>query len=887
MSKYGFHAEHGDADIPFEFVMQDGKPVKLGDGTFGCVFQVHGMDRHHALKIFYENSDEFVLQSQRQEMSIGRSLKQHYMDDHAVAAAIEKRLVVPLSYLENFKDTCAYKSLMTYFENMSFKISNKAIVLEYFPMSLKDLLERGWPRSGEESRPTLPEDGNGEQPIGRGAGGAFGDRSGYSILRSLTQSDREACTLPLIRDVAQGLAILHGVQFRHQDIKPANVLVRAVGENIEAAVADLGFIDTGRWQVHGSIWQSRTLGTRHYRSPEQTDFFDVCEVDVTICDNGEYELTTRDPKFLNTFSEPGDLIVFSKLPEPIQWEITNIELPKGEVRGEWVGDPIKIRIKPLDRIQLQPDKRTQISVNKKQTARTDLFGLGAVIYDMLTCGRSPEQFYDLLRAHDRKGENIENGLAQRYLHFTNGGGTVPEVDAVFQNLRVDTSSEFPSLDMVKIVLKCMMSRPEDSYYNVGKGSSMWEEVQRDLKALSREYGIEDAQRQIEENFLTSPNSPPVNPLPRSTRLPGDVLRAIQLLSYTKPAERAERLVRGVKFFLRVADMIKKELVGGSDFKFLVDVSPNNLRENRNDFVPQYTFFETEEELENLLSSGNPRIVLQTLSAGNLLPPFMNSLVRDCEVWVHGEEGEGSCAHVFFDSWGPNLGWPGLNEGDHLSINLSSTETINAKIISEKGGLIVLDLPSGVLLDKLDTWRRYRAVIARLFAPSDYYIAMLGIYVRLIFFVDPANRRVYTPEAAFRVEHLGLGRRPWDSRVQGAAAVSMLDRLIGGRNKEDPPLEPLFQYLSELYLRLVTRRVGTDGSGDEFSLALENPGQVIPRVLDELRERVALYLKFDGDRLINGDERSVIEEIKSRSYKVSAFPDIGRLADEVVRSLPRS
>jgi hypothetical protein len=39
------------------------------------------------------------------------------------------------------------------------------------------------------------------------------------------------------------------------------------------------------------------LGTRHYRSPEQKDYFDICDVDIQVdSENHKVELISTDPK---------------------------------------------------------------------------------------------------------------------------------------------------------------------------------------------------------------------------------------------------------------------------------------------------------------------------------------------------------------------------------------------------------------------------------------------------------------------------------------------------------------------------------------------------------------------------------------------------------------
>ena len=886
MSDVSFVAYDGDATIPYEFVMQDKLPVKLGDGTFGCVFHIRGRGRNCALKVFYATKDEFVLKGQEQEMSIGTSLKKKYIDDHSVSAAIDQYLVVATASLSNFTETPAYETLKSYFESLSFKISPKAIVMDFYPMSLKDLLERGWPESKQSDKPNGQQGKEAVQDIpdaaiGRAAGGKFGERSGYTILRSLSQSNREACILPLIKDVAQGLAILHGADFRHQDMKPANVLVRQVAGDLRGAVADLGFIDTGTFQVHGSMWQHRPLGTRHYRSPEQTDFFDVCEVDVTTEDDGLYVLETRDPKFLTTFSEKGDLVVFAKLPEPVQWEIAELTMPKGQSADVWKEEPIRIKIEALDKYVLKPDERTQISVNKKQTARTDLFGLGGIIYDMLTCGRSPEQFYDLLRTHDREGEEIESGLGQRYLHFRNGGGTVPEIDAVFQNLRVDAGSDFPALGIVKILLKCMMSRADDSYFNDREAVGIWESVRADLEEFEKASISEDNHRRIAVNYLTSPGrfrdviSIPVKMEPAS------LLAELQALSYQNQDESVKRLVKGIGFFNRVAGMIGKELVGGSGFSYLADVSPENLTVSRGDFVPQYAFFETEKDLEALFASGNPKVVMQTFAAGTLLPPFLGSLVRDCEIWTERGDLIEKCEKVFVDSWGADLGWGQYSPGDRLSFDFSPTETVNATIVEHKNGVLAVKWEEESYLGaKLHEWIRYKAIIVRKFLPSDYYVSMLGLYIRQIFFVNPTDRRKFIPQAIFGYEQERAGGRVIATQEGKITPSSGAIFSFSGARRQGG-LEEFFAYLARVCVRLMSRDVVGPDIRKKYSVPVERPGQVVQEIVGEINARAGVALGCDPNKLAAGGEEALIEELKGKRLRAERFPDVEELTKRAV------
>lgn len=587
-----FHAEIGVGEhqnlLTISFIQQGEKPVKLGDGSYGCVFQVRGGDkRNYALKIFYESEEELIKKSQKEEMSIGYELREHFRNSESELGSLDRYLVLSQGRVSEFRQKEAYKKLKDYFDESSFRISNDAIIMNYYPMSLKDLLERGWPtsQSTESDGPYEPEEAG--DVVGRGQGGTFGAVSGYEILRNLSGKERERTIWPFARDIAKALSLLHEAGFNHQDIKPANILIRRVGNSIEAALADLGFINAGRTQAHGSNYQSLPLGTRHYRSPEQTSSYDICEVDIRKL-RGRYELITTDPKFRQTFSEMGDLVVFAKLEGNTQWEILNIEHESDEKSTD---KRTVISIKELHGVPLQNDVRTQITIHKRQTARTDLFGLGAIMYDMLTCGRSPEQFYDLLRAHDREdSEGIERGLAQRYQHYKNGGGTVPEIDAIFKNLKIDSNSEFPSFEMVRIILKCMMSRACDSYYNEGK----WVKAEEDLEKLASELASHQHQ-EIGTNPLTRGRAEFSQEIDPPVTSPLDNLFEIQRISYGTAKDSIERIVKGYRFLNKIFEMLTKEIEEGGregeDFSFLSDVSPRSLKEQRGYLVPQFPLFQ--------------------------------------------------------------------------------------------------------------------------------------------------------------------------------------------------------------------------------------------------------------------------------------------------------
>ena len=924
-----FKAKRGKDDITFQFETNDNVPAKLGDGTFGCVFHVRDtQSSNFAVKIFYDTNGaeltkqmkERIEESQAAEMSIGHDLREHYADDIAKSASISRYLVVPYAFVDNFTQSKAYTEFQTFFQDLSYRLSDKAIVMNYYPMSLKDLLEKGWPTEHSSVSGSAPEQLNEsvdtadsiqeehgaesveDAPLGRGGGGTFGDRSGYAALESLTQSNREISTLPILKDIAEALALLHGPSRRHQDIKPANVLIRTVGPNIEAAIADLGFLDVGNAQVHGSQYQQRPAGTRHYRSPEQTDYFDICEVDINEAEGGNYLLSTTDPKFLDTFSEKGDFVIFAKLKPEIQWEIIDIRFPPAATDSS--SDPakeIEIIIRGLDNLKLCSDERTQITIVKRQTVRTDIFGIGAIAYDMLTCGKSPERFYDLLRARDISTTSIEKDLMLRYSNYKSGGGAVIEIDNIFQHLRIDANSDYPSVKMVSFILKAMMSRADDSYFNRGKEAPahVWDAIRKDLEEMQIDG---KGYRSITANYLTNGGRDEWRP-PSLSPIQIE-LAAIQGISYDNGTDATMRLVKGVRFFDKLGSMIAGLVGAGNDSHYLVDVSPAALQKDGFEhFSSRITFFETERDFQDILNSGNPQTILQGLAAGSLLPPLVHGLVRQGEVWLRDSKDTDSRS-FWYDLWGSDYGLGGLNPGDRMLFDYSAEARKNLTIDYENNGHIRFNSNAfGDEID-LDSSRRYRVSFFRKFDPVDYYIAMLGVYLRLIFFVDARSRRQFTPQAIYAIEHIrsrapnrqfepsnhftrhmaSIAKNVWSvvnvDKPFRKAKTRFFDRR---RDKNGISLAGLFDELTLFYLCLLTRNTA-NLAGD----AHDDHGAVvnINRLVRFVVRIIASQLELDADHLTGDPEDAILAKLEGKAIPLEQFPDIDSLSWSVARKVLR-
>ena len=449
---------------------------------------------------------------------------------------------------------------------------------------------------------------------------------------------------------------------------------------------------------------------------------------------------------------------------------------------------------------------------------------------------------------------------------------IPEIDAIFQNLRVDSNSDFPSVDLVKIVLKCMMSKPPDSYFNADtteEKEKVWINVKKDLHDFLSDVSATEYQFITKNHLTIGLASEATHVMPPSE--PSKMLLEIQSLSYEGPQSCVKRLVKGTRFFHKVARMIQKELSdpGG----YLMNVSPKTLQAHRGEFSPQFAFYEKEKNFADALAFGNPRTVVKTLSAGNLLPPFMYALVRECEIWAD-EEAKSEQAHrVRYDLWGADFGKRGVNKGDRLILELSPTKRINTEIASADTKSIELASEGKnnitTVLASLEKGRKYSAVIFKGFTPSDYYTSMLGIYLRLIFFVDPTDKQEFIPQAVYSYEQGRLSGFFGDIDSHANRFKSLL--------RATP--DTLFHNLANLYIRLLTGQVGgITGPKDKTDMNL-----VVQRTADKLGKWIAQILRCEADALVNNNDVDQFVKSIKKPPSTKQFPDIELLTSKIVRA----
>jgi serine/threonine protein kinase len=811
-----FTALQGDQEVTFTFELHDGKPKKLGDGSFGSVFAVIGPggDRK-AVKIFYRTDDPTVLARYEHEMDC----KVRLQDELAKRGLLDLRahLVLPDAKTEVFLKSPAAEELKPYFADSGLSVSNYALVMDRYTCTLKDILERGAPEGRLIGITSAPRRGT----------------PGYEILRRLDVAEREAVILPLVHQISRGLLALHAAHLHHHDLKPANILVRVAGGQLQVALADFGFLlpnqyaDTLRSR-HG---EALPLGTRHYRSPEQKDYFDVCEVDVATKSEGKRELylTTFDRKFRDTIIEKGDTAVFSKDPSRRPFEIVNIV-------NDADTDASTIYLRADGDIGVAKDERTQVVFYKKHTIRTDLFGLGAILFDMLTCGNSAERFYDYLRPYDRpktKDDQDEiNDLMARYKAIRNNApAATPGFAALFEQLLVKTFS-FPREDVVGIILRSMLSEPRDSYFASVDTQSPLEvfgQVSTDLqRALDIRGGGQYAHdanplwrgEENEERF--DPKEEPFK-------------QRVVALQELDDGQLALRFAFGYRMLRRIADAANT--VYRDDNTYLAVLSPDNLVFG-NDVVrvilPTYA---TEAHYYRALMAGDALGIAGGLDPDNFVPPSLRMLARYGIASVsknrapdNGESGEVTAALRYLDSI---PFWQGLSRGDFIRFDLATGSRALCEVVGAEKYTVRFRPTTESDGLKLAALTHERVLAIKKLSALDYYLSMVGVYIHQLFFVDNARDCGALPDLIWqRLQEQAAGvARPLLSR-----RLSAPPRKIAKMNVEERARQILDE-LATLYYWLVLAEgaicPGIDSRKRDFAVLLQ--------ALDMLRDTISQSL----------------------------------------------
>ena len=234
------------------------------------------------------------------------------------------------------------------------------------------------------------------------------------------------------------------------------------------------------------------------------------------------------------------------------------------------------------------DGLTQASFIKKPTERTDLFGLGAVLFDIISSGESAERFYELLRKYDARGTRIQQSILNLYPTWISGQAVAPDISAIFLRVSGDGRAHL-NQGMLAFLLHCMMSEPDDSFYmryferKDGQQSvTGWPAVTSSIDALVTQLGAQDYWR-VGKNALTAakPSVPP-HPLLQPSREAISVL--LPSFQQSEPLDRWLRAASFLHAMMELTRRITHKIQSSKHKTAFISLKPEHLVLSRDDQI---------------------------------------------------------------------------------------------------------------------------------------------------------------------------------------------------------------------------------------------------------------------------------------------------------------
>lgn len=743
-----------------------------------------------------------------------------------------------------FKSSSAYESLESKFLDTGFTLSNYAVVMNLYSCTLKDILENETERYSIQYTPEIirllyPESSSvglmniicdSQEEVLEKIKKSFKGESfpediirkniynltGYDILKSMRYRERIGTILPYLIGVAKGIKTLHASGLLHLDIKPANIFVNDDPKNLEVVIGDFGFLETSEEQTaktkYQSIRDSLPLGTLHYRSPEQKDYFDVCNVEIKEIAS-EKSLIISDPKFKDSLIEKEDYLVFSKDLDFRPCTIKSIDNFEDE-NSHSFKKIIKISIEPDH--EILEEKATQVNFYKRQTVKTDLFGIGALAFDLLTGGKSPERFYENIRSEDfqGKGKGI-NQLMQAYQAVISSQSTEPRLIHLFEPFKDDKFLDYAPPEIVRLILKCMFCKADGTFFQ----EALVEANANDLIAKEkispifaqnvRQYlqdknGLADNYKIYNDDnpLITQKLEEDSQPSPQSL-----FSSKINDLQNTPPQDLIFRLARAICYLDNLVNFVRYKILDPkSDVAiFIAEMRPENiiLKENENiAFNSDYSIiYKTQNDYLMDLKNDSVCARIRCDSSEPYVPDYVAYMRRpiilkalnldqkelnlDQKELNQEQDREAKAFQFKFTDSSP-LG-SRVFEGDWVVVNnsLFNILTVTDDIIKIK----IKDGDDSTLktLDEDTPYIYYRSI-----DPCRYYLNMLAIFLYQLFFV-------------------GLGKAKMDkpliiSNIQGRILMDRQPRIYQRFHKSSEgiskfDLDLLFQFIAYIYLKL--------------------------------------------------------------------------------------
>jgi serine/threonine protein kinase len=838
---------------------------------------------------------------------------------------------------QRFRSYPAYEHLKGEFDRMGVSVSDFALVMDKYQFSMKDLLERG-PGDAYRIAPSVLDDVFGKNPVPDALAAVapaadlecLADEQttcsdeqrrrlregievapfGYELLKRMTFEDRIRAALPFLRDIVVGLSRLHHVSYPnggplfHLDIKPANIyILHDDAKGIVCALGDLGFLppEPHLDRTMDTAVDDLPLGTLHFRSPEQKEHFDVANVEVHVRGNDVF-LDIRDPKFSGSFIEKGDSVLFSRDGARIRHVIEDI-IPSTPTT------PIRVQI-AASSDQSKDGEQTQVIFLKRQEYRTDLFGVGAIAFDLISCGRSSERFYESIRRFEFDGPargSVESTIG-KYRRVKDGLADEPELIHIFEPFR--RGSDYAPEAFVELILKCMLYKADKTFYARYEtelptpeqiaGSRFFED--RRSEAISDALKYIDKELDFKNNAFTL-NNPLVTltlPKPPTTKIDrlDTIINRLQQPDY----DWKLRLAQGAYYYEKLAALVQ-DRTKAADHPFLYQMLPAGIRYlPQNELAPfqfAYSAYTTEHDYENDLVVGDMDKMLRTVTH-----PFVPNQVAFArrEVMLTKidrgsttQKGE-RCALRFLDAasytrarvrdW---IVYGTLDDAPHLWQIVETLDTVGRDhvVVSPVGH-------SARLLFGADQNRQVEAVYYSRLVPAKYYLDVLGLYLLNLLVANSScttnNReKINVEEVGERVD---IVQREPASLWEGLSSLVAKPRSLFESKRNG--LQNIFDFIAEVYVKLTWHNssssyYGKASGGRDVDV---DPSEFLLDVVNdakELRNKVEDFLSvprntFESEQPTDRRLKSVGDDAERDFGELVGKPlDIRQLIIEVRRA----
>ncbi|MEM9544825.1 MAG: hypothetical protein AAGA77_02575 [Bacteroidota bacterium] len=716
-------------------VDENDNPIHLGDGSYGMVYRVSDQINsdppgEFAVKIFYD-SDE-IEDRFRQELTFYQKIRRKILE-----LGLNERitgLIEPKGGSRSFHKS---KVAREYFKDAKYKISPYAIVMECYDGSLKDKLEV----RDKDSKYT-----------------------GYEALLNCTFEQRIKTMYNFIESMTNGLKYLYLDDNAHLDIKPANIYYIKRGINFEVVLADIGFFspnninknpNLGTFKPRSEKERQQLLGSIHYRSPEQKSDMDKFQAKIVIDDALKVVIT--DPKFKDSIIEVGDRLIFSKYFAKQPHRIKDLQRSKEN-------EPFKVEIQLDSDLNLKEligeEQKTQVELRKIQRIRTDLFGIGAIAFDILTGGNSPERFYEKICSQDYESNSISK-IIDKYTEVLDQSNDESEFLYIFNSFV--ENNQFASREIVEFILKCMLYKTEGTFYH--EHSKVGNKCDYEVINEVRNYFSSTFQGDYADQIAFNANLNPIivqHEVTNTASIHSETKldEHLQQISEIPIHKYSERLFYGMKLFDAIIKYLEQDILNPNPSpenkkSYLTELRPEVLYMSENYKLRiSLTAFPSRNKFMNGLKSHNAQNKLNTRSSHFFVPQEVVNFKRKVKLISTGKENGG----YYYDFLDRSFHSDDFKENDFLVLPAKNTSTssvfkISKVIEGDQKNIVNIDLVDGGEIG--ESTHKFDAGVFFYYRNLDtaYYMHMLATYLQHFFFANLGSNSKKLPRRIFEILYL--------------------------------------------------------------------------------------------------------------------------------------